>query len=68
LVRQAGKSTIGDDDTKTTEVGLPKNLSRADQLLIAIGFKGVLRFPQPKQAQPGVQPAAPQSLMGANAT
>jgi hypothetical protein len=54
LVRQAGKSTIGDDDTKTTEGGLPKNLSRADQLLIAIGFKGVLRFPQPKQAQPGV--------------
>jgi len=52
MARRAGKSTIGDDDTKTTEVGLPKNLSRSDQLVIAIGFKSVLRFPQPKQANP----------------
>jgi hypothetical protein len=51
-MRQAGKSTIGDDDTKAAEVGLPKNLSRSDQLVIAIGFKSVLRLPQPKQANP----------------
>jgi hypothetical protein len=59
LARQAGKSTIGDDDTKTTEVGLPKNLSRAGHRAMAIGFNCVLRFPQPKQAQPGVQPVPP---------
>jgi hypothetical protein len=52
LVRQAGKSTIGDDGTPASEVGLPKNLSRTDQLVLAIGFKSVLRFPQPKQANP----------------
>jgi hypothetical protein len=49
-VRQAGKSTMGDDDTKTTEMDLPKNPSRSDQFVIAIGFKSILRFPQPKQA------------------
>jgi len=49
---------MGDDDTKTTEMGLPKNLFRSDQLVIVIGLKSILRFPQPKQAQPDVQPAA----------
>jgi hypothetical protein len=47
-------------------VGLPKNLSRFDQLMSALGFNGVLRLPQPKQAQPNVLPVTSQSLMEAN--
>ena len=41
LVRRIGGSGIGDGDTKTRGMGLPKNLSRADQLVIAIGFNDV---------------------------
>jgi hypothetical protein len=52
FVRRVGRSGIGDGDKKTREIGLPKNLPRADQLEITIGFNSVLRFPQPKQANP----------------
>jgi hypothetical protein len=33
--------------------GFAENLPRADQLVIVIGFKSVLRLPQPKQAPHG---------------
>jgi hypothetical protein len=54
-------------DAGACGMGLPKNLSRDNRPVIVIGFNGVLHFPQLKPVQPGVQPAAPQSLMGANA-
>jgi hypothetical protein len=48
LVRRVAGRGIEDGDKWPSGVGLPKNLTRSDQLVIAIGFKSVLRFPQPK--------------------
>jgi hypothetical protein len=67
MFRQFDGSGIENDDTKSAEVGLPQNLSRADHRVMAIGFNRVLRFTQPKQANP-VFNLCPQSLMRANAT
>jgi hypothetical protein len=57
---------MGNGYTTFRGVVLPKNLSRAGHLAIAIGFNSVLFLQQSKQAQPGVQPVVPQSLMGVN--